>query len=167
MPTHGQASISRMGTAISRRQWQPQTAIGAHQRGKAIGLMNREKIPAGKCPCRMEMIHPTIGWRQDKQGTQNMHTAHGFSDLYHVFAWNQCILGPALRHGCLTLLICYIDLRFEISGPGTIAHGSIRRLSCSLTQLCTLMGWFSICAPRKIDLIYFMDWEGCYNNHFL
>ena len=135
-PTHGRASTSGMRTAISRGYVAATdscfTLIGAHQRGKAIGLMNGEKIPAGKCPCRMEMIHPTIGWRQDKQGTQNMHKAHGFSDLYHVFAWNQCILGPALRHGCLTLLMLH---QIEIfSGPGTIVHGSIRRPPCSLVS---------------------------------
>ena len=32
------------------------------------------------------------------------HTARGFSDLYHVFTRKQCILCPALLHGCLTLL---------------------------------------------------------------
>ena len=53
---------------------------------------------------RMEMIHPTIGWRRDEHKTQNMHTARGFSDLYHVFARKQCILCSAVRHGCLTLL---------------------------------------------------------------
>ena len=149
------------------------TLIGAQQRGKAIGLMNREKIPACKCLRRMEMIHLTIGWRQDKQGTQNMHTAHGFSDLYHVFAWNHCILGPALHHGCLTLLICYIDLRFFLALKQScmaLLGGRLAALclhEAAHWQLCTLMGWFSICAPRKIDLIYFMDWEGCYNNHFL
>ena len=37
-------------------------------------------------------------------GLTNTHTARGFSDLYHVFARKQCILCPALRHGCLTLL---------------------------------------------------------------
>ena len=52
---------------------------------------------------RMEMIHPMIGWRRDEHKTQNMHTARGFSDLYHVFARKQCILCPALRHGCLKL----------------------------------------------------------------
>ena len=65
--------------------------------------------------------------------------------------------------------------RFEIfSGPGTIVKGLLGgRLAASCLheaahwQLCTLMGCFSICAPRKIDLIYFTDWEGCYNNPFL
>ena len=37
-------------------------------------------------------------------GITNAHTARGFSDLYHVFARKQCILCPALRHGCLTLI---------------------------------------------------------------
>ena len=53
---------------------------------------------------RMEMIHPTIGWRRDEHRTQNMHTARGFFDLYHVFARKQCILCSAVRHGWLTLL---------------------------------------------------------------
>ena len=29
-------------------------------------------------------------------GLTNMHTAHGSSVLYHVFAWKQCILCSAL-----------------------------------------------------------------------
>ena len=38
------------------------------------------------------------------RGLTNMHTACGLSDLYHVFARKQCILCPALHHGCLTLI---------------------------------------------------------------
>ena len=41
-------------------------------------------------------------------GLTNTHTTHGFSDLYKVFARKQCILCPALRNGCLTLL--YVTL---------------------------------------------------------
>ena len=37
-------------------------------------------------------------------GLTNTLKARGFSDLYHVFARKQCILCPALRLGCLTLL---------------------------------------------------------------
>ena len=56
---------------------------------------------------QMEMIHPTIGWRRYEQRDC------GFSDPYHVFFRKQCIICPALCHGCLTLLtLCYIDSRF-------------------------------------------------------
>ena len=64
-------------------------------------------ISVGKC----NRYH--IGWKWSTRrfvedgmsmGLTNTHTAHGFSDLYHVFARKQCILCPALRHGCLTLL---------------------------------------------------------------
>ena len=64
-------------------------------------------IPVGKC----DRYH--IGWKWSTRrfvedgmsmGLTNTHTAHGFSDLYHMFARKQCILCPALRHGCLTLL---------------------------------------------------------------
>ena len=58
-------------------------------------------------------------------GLTNTHTARGFSDLYQVFARKQCILCPALRHGCLTLLYV-ISIRDFFSAPETIAHGSIR-----------------------------------------
>ena len=51
-------------------------------------------------------------------------SARGFSDLYQVFARKQCILCPALRHGCLTLL--YVTSIRDFSASGTIAHGSIR-----------------------------------------
>ena len=44
-------------------------------------------------------------------GLRNTRTARGFSDPYHVFARKQCILCPAVRHGCRTFL-CYIDSRF-------------------------------------------------------
>ena len=37
-------------------------------------------------------------------GLRNTRTARGFSDPYHVFARKQCILCPALRHGCRTFL---------------------------------------------------------------
>jgi len=65
------------------------------------------KIPAGKC----DRYH--VGWKwstrwlvEDRMSTglTNTHTAHGFSDLYHVFARKQFILCPALRHGWLTIL---------------------------------------------------------------
>ena len=46
---------------------------------------------------RMEMIHPTI---ESQKRTRLV----DISDLHHVFARKQCILCPALRHSCLTLL---------------------------------------------------------------
>ena len=54
-----------------------------------------------------------VGWKRSTRrlvedgmstGLTNTHTVRVFSDLYHVFAPKQCILCPALRHGCLTLL---------------------------------------------------------------
>ena len=45
-------------------------------------------------------------------GLTNTHTACVFSDLYHVLAWKQGILCPALRHCYLTLYtLCYINSR--------------------------------------------------------
>ena len=86
-----------------------------------------KKIPAGKCD------RYCVGWKWSTRrlveegmstGLTNTHTARGFSDLYHVFARKQCILCPALRHGCLTLL--YVTSIRDFSASGTIAHGSIR-----------------------------------------
>ena len=105
----------------------------------------------------MEMIHPTIGWRQDKQGTQNMHTAHGFSDLYHVFAWNQCILGPALRHGCLTLLICYIDLRFFLALEQSRMALLGGHLAASRNYVHLCVGSLYVLQGK---LIWFISWIG-------
>ena len=103
------------------------------------------------------MIHPTIGWRQDKQGTQNMHTAHGFSDLYHVFAWNQCILGPALRHGCLTLLICYIDLRFFLA----LEQSRMALLGgCLAASRNYVHLWVGSLYVLQGKLIWFISWIG-------
>ena len=65
------------------------------------------KIPAHKCD------RYRVGWKWSTQrlvedcmsrGLTHTHMARGFSDLYHVFAQKQCILCPALHHGCLTLL---------------------------------------------------------------
>ena len=55
----------------------------------------------------------------------NTRTARGFSDLYHVFTRKQCILCPALRHGCLTLLYVTSTRDFFYpwnNRPGTIAQ---------------------------------------------
>ena len=81
-----------------------------------------------------------VGWRwstwwlvEDRMSTglTNTHTAHGFSDLYHVFARKQCILCYASHHGCLNSMLH----RFKIfSAPGTIVHGSIRLPPCSLAS---------------------------------
>ena len=94
------------------------------------------KIPAGKCDryC-VEWKWSTRRLVEDwmSRGLTNTHMARGFSDLYHVFARKQCILCPALHHGCLTLKSMLH--RFEIfSAPGTIAHSSIRLLPCSLAS---------------------------------
>ena len=66
---------------------------------------------------RMEMIHPTI---ESQKRTRLV----DISDLHHVFARKQCILCPALRHSCLTLL--HVTSFRDFFYPGTIAHSSIR-----------------------------------------
>ena len=70
------------------------------------------KISVGKC----DRYH--VGWKWSTQlveegmstGLTNMHTARGFSDLYHVFAPKRCILCITSRLPYITL--CYIDSRF-------------------------------------------------------
>ena len=59
----------------------------------------------------MQQISRRIKWSTRRlveggmsTGLKNTHTVRGFSDLYHVFARKQCILCPALRYRCLTLL---------------------------------------------------------------
>ena len=67
----------------------------------------QRKIPAGKCDgYRVRWKWSTWRLVEDgmSMGLTNTHTARGFSDLYHMFTRKQCILCPALRHGCLTLL---------------------------------------------------------------
>ena len=71
-----------------------------------------EKFWVGKC----DRYH--VGWKWSTQlveegmstGLTNMHTACGFSDLYHVFAPKRCILCITSRLPYITL--CYIDSRF-------------------------------------------------------
>ena len=75
---------------------------------------------------QMEMIHPTIGWRRYEQRDC------GFSDPYHMFFRKQCIICPALCHGCLTLLtLCYIDSRFFLP----LEQSCTALLGCRLTAL--------------------------------
>ena len=62
-------------------------------------------------------------------GITKTHTARGFSVLYQVFARKQCILCPALRQGCLTLLYArYIDSRFFLP----LEQSSTPQLGCRL-----------------------------------
>ena len=68
-------------------------------------------------------------------GLTNTHTARGFSDLYHVFTRKQCILCPALLHGCLTLL--YVTSTRDFFYPGTIAQIVLTKyIQCWATVLC-------------------------------
>ena len=53
---------------------------------------------------RMEMIHPTIGWRRDEHGTLKHERGSWILCSVSRFSSKQCIPCPALRHGCLTLL---------------------------------------------------------------
>ena len=86
---------------------------------------------------RMEMIHPTIGWRRDEHGTQKH--AHDSWSLWSV---------SLVRSKTMYSLSCMVALhypmlhRFKIfSAPGTIPHGSIRLLPRSLasSQGCSLV----------------------------
>ena len=74
---------------------------------------------------RMEMIHPTIGWRRDEHGTHKH--AHGSWIL-----WSVSRVRSKTMHSlfCITswlpyITLCFIDSRF-FSAPGKIAHGSMR-----------------------------------------
>ena len=89
---------------------------------------------------RMEMIHPTIGWRRDETGTHKH--AHESWIL-----WSVSRVRSKTMHSlsCITSWLPYITLclihRFEIfSAPGTIAHGSIRLPPRSLasSRSCSL-----------------------------
>ena len=51
----------------------------------------------------------------------NTPTARGLSDLYHLFARKQCILCPALRRGCLTLL--YVTSIRDFFAPARLLLG--------------------------------------------
>ena len=78
----------------------------------------QRKIPAGKCDgYRVRWKWSTWRLVEDgmSMGLTNTHTARGFSDLYHMFTRKQCILCPALRHGCLTLL--YVTLTRDFFYP--------------------------------------------------
>ena len=83
------------------------------------------KIPAHTCDrYRVRWKWSTQQLVEDwmSRGHTNTYMAHWFPDLYHVFAWKQCILCPALHHGCYTLI--YVTSIFF--APGTIAHGFFR-----------------------------------------
>ena len=69
-----------------------------------------------------------------RTGLTNMHTAHGFSVLYHVFAQKQCILCSALHHKSYLSLL-YVALIQDSFCLGTFALGFIRLLSHSLISL--------------------------------
>ena len=83
------------------------------------------KIPAHTCDrYRVRWKWSTQQLVEDwmSRGHTNTYMARWFPDLYHVFAWKQCILCPALHHGCYTLI--YVTSIFF--APGTIAHGFFR-----------------------------------------
>ena len=93
---------------------------------------------------RMEMIHPTIGWRWDEHRTHKQ--AQGSWILWSV----SCAISKTMHSpSCIMswvpyTTLCYIDSRF-FSAPGTMAHSSIRLLPRSLTSLrgCSLAILFS------------------------
>ena len=66
-------------------------------------------------------------------GLTNTHTARGFSVLYHVFAWKQCILCSALHHKS-SLTLPYVTSLWDSFCLGTFVHGFIRLPPCSLAS---------------------------------
>ena len=66
-------------------------------------------------------------------GLTNTHTARGFSVLYHVFAWKQCILCSALHHKS-SLTLPYVTSLRDSFCLGTFVHGFIRLPPCSLAS---------------------------------
>ena len=54
-------------------------------------------------------------------GLTNMHTAQGFSVLYHVFALKQCIVSSALHHKSYLALL-YVALIWDSFCLGTFVH---------------------------------------------
>ena len=88
---------------------------------------------------RMEMIHPTIGWRRDEHGTHK----HAHSSW---ILWSASRVCSKTMHSlfCITswlhyITLCYIDSKI-FSAPGTIMHGSIRLPPRSIVSLwgCSL-----------------------------
>ena len=75
---------------------------------------------------KMEMIHPTIGWRRDEHGTHK----HAHGSCMDSLTCITCSLennALSVLHYVMFALHYSMLHRFEIfSSPGTIAHGSIR-----------------------------------------
>ena len=69
-------------------------------------------------------------------GLTNMHTAHGFSDLHHMFTRIRIRIAFSVLC-CVMVALHYSMLhRFKIfSAPGAITHGSIRLPPHSLVSL--------------------------------
>ena len=98
----------------------------------------QRKIPAGKCDgYRVRWKWSTWRLVEDgmSMGLTNTHTARGFSDLYHMFTRKQCILCPALRHGCLTLL--YVTLTRDFFYPWNNRPNSSSKIY-SMLSCCAL-----------------------------
>ena len=102
-------------------------------------------------PRRMEIIHPTIGWRR------NEHRTHKHAHDSWIL-WSVSRVRPKTMHSlsCITSLLpyitlCYTDSRF-FPAPGTIAHGSIRLPPRSLASSrgCSL-------ALSKIPVVYIFN----------
>ena len=98
----------------------------------------QRKIPAGKCDgYRVRWKWSTWRLVEDgmSMGLTNTHTARGFSDLYHMFTRKQCILCPALCHGCLTLL--YVTLTLDFFYPWNNRPNSSYKIY-SMLSCCAL-----------------------------
>ena len=147
--------------------------IGAHQCGKAIGLINGEK--------KFQQANARVGWKWSTQRLVEDRISKGLKTCTRLVDFLICITclleinAFSVLHYVMVALHYSVLHRIEIfSGPETIAHGPIRRLprsressqGCSLAIMYTYGLVLYMCS-WWIDLIYFMDWEGCYNNHFL
>ena len=92
----------------------------------------------------------------------NTHTARGFSDLYHVFTQKQCILCPALRHGCLTLLYVRLEI---FSTPGTIAQILLTKyIQCWAAVLCNNHSNYRSIEKRPCEISCKEQWLLLYRN---
>ena len=94
---------------------------------------------------RMEMIHPTIGWRRYEHGTHKH--AHGSWILWFV---SRVRLKTMHSLSFITswlpyITLCYTDSRY-FSAPGTIARGSFRLPPRSLAS----SRWYSLVKRKNI-----------------
>ena len=71
-------------------------------------------------------------------GLTNTHTARGCSDMYHMFAWKQCILCSALRHKCCLALLYVTSIRDFLC----LWNNGGRLYKAAASQSCVYAGLF-------------------------